>query len=65
MSTLQPDSWAIVTGNYAHRVRIRFERLRLPLPHVIVDADTVTRGKPHPEGYLLGVCPELCVFGVI
>src|SRR6185312_5840817 len=25
LNALGPDSWAIVTGNYAHRVRIRFE----------------------------------------
>lgn len=66
LSALQPDSWAIVTGNYAHRVRIRFERLRLPLPQVIVDAGVVTRGKPHPEGYILaakalGCRPERCL----
>jgi sugar-phosphatase len=66
LSALPPDSWGIVTGNYAHRVRIRFERLGLPLPQVIVDADTVSRGKPHPEGYKLGAealgCrPERCL----
>jgi sugar-phosphatase len=66
LSALHPDSWAIVTGNYAHRVRIRFERLGLPLPQVIVDADTVTRGKPHPEGYVmaaeaLGCRAERCL----
>ncbi|HXC46555.1 MAG TPA: HAD-IA family hydrolase [Solirubrobacteraceae bacterium] len=66
LSALRPDSWAIVTGNYAHRVRIRFDRLGLALPHVIVDADTVTRGKPHPEGYMLaaralGCSPEKCL----
>ncbi|MGH2834205.1 MAG: HAD family hydrolase, partial [Solirubrobacteraceae bacterium] len=53
LGALRPGSWAIVTGNYAHRVRIRFERLGLPLPQVIVDAHTVSFGKPHPEGYML------------
>lgn len=53
LNALPSDSWAIVTGNYAHRVRIRFERLGLPLPQVIVDARAVSRGKPHPEGYAL------------
>jgi len=66
LNALGPDSWAIVTGNYAHRVRIRFERLGLPLPRVIVDAGTVSRGKPHPEGYMLaaealGCPPEECL----
>jgi mannitol-1-/sugar-/sorbitol-6-phosphatase len=66
LSALRSDSWAIVTGNYAHRVRIRFERLGLPLPRVIVDAGTTSRGKPHPEGYMLAVSalgcrPEECL----
>jgi mannitol-1-/sugar-/sorbitol-6-phosphatase len=66
LDALPPQDWAIVTGNYAHRVRMRFQRLGLPLPQVIVDADSVTRGKPHPEGYLmaasaLGCHPAQCL----
>lgn len=66
LRALQPYRWAIVTGNYAHRVRIRFERLGLPLPQVIVDAGTVSSGKPHPEGYTLaakalGCRPDQCL----
>ncbi len=52
LEALETSAWGLVTGNYAHRVRMRFERLGLPLPDVIVDAGTVTRGKPDPEGYL-------------
>jgi sugar-phosphatase len=63
---LVPDTWAVVTGNYAHRVQMRFARLNLPLPSVLVDAGAVTRGKPDPEGYLLAaarleVSPERCL----
>lgn len=66
LSALRPSAWALVTGNYAHRVRIRFSCLGLPLPQVIVDAEAVTLGKPHPEGYLkasraLGRHPEECL----
>jgi mannitol-1-/sugar-/sorbitol-6-phosphatase len=66
LGELHPSTWALVTGNYAHRVRIRFSRLGLPLPEVIVDAEAVRRGKPHPEGYLtaaraLGRHPEECL----
>jgi mannitol-1-/sugar-/sorbitol-6-phosphatase len=66
LTALRPGSWAVVTGNYAHRVRIRFERLGLVLPQVIVDAAAVSRGKPHPEGYMLAAkaleCrPEECL----
>jgi sugar-phosphatase len=31
---------------------MRFERCDLPVPEVIVDAASVTRGKPNPEGYI-------------
>jgi sugar-phosphatase len=66
LGALRSSAWALVTGNYEHRVRIRFSRLGLPLPEVIVDAQAVTRGKPHPEGYLkaaqaLGRHPEECL----
>jgi sugar-phosphatase len=63
---LPRDAWAVVTANYAHRVTIRFDRLGLPRPPVLVDAEAVTRGKPDPEGYLtaasrLGVAPSHCL----
>jgi hypothetical protein len=59
---LPPDAWAVVTSNYAHRVAIRFERLGLPRPPVVIDAEAVARGKPDPQGYIraaaeLGVAP--------
>jgi sugar-phosphatase len=52
LTALDPLDWAVVTSNYAHRVRIRFERTGLPVPEVLVDAAAVARGKPHPEGYV-------------
>ena len=63
---LAPGAAALVTSNYERRVRARFERMGLPVPAVVVDADAVTRGKPDPEGYLtaarrLGVAPEDCL----
>jgi sugar-phosphatase len=63
---LPPDGWAVVTSNYAHRVAIRFQRLGLPRPAVVIDAEAVARGKPDPEGYIaaaeqLGVAPERCL----
>jgi len=49
----------------------RFRRRRmvaagLPLPVVLVSADEIEHGKPHPDGYLraaelLGVLPQACV----
>ncbi|MEU3749612.1 MULTISPECIES: HAD family hydrolase [Streptomyces] len=50
---LPADRWALVTSNYEHRVRGRFERTGLPLPGLIVDAASVAEGKPSPVPYLL------------
>ncbi len=53
LHALPPGSWALVTSNYAHRVRGRFARTGLPVPEVIVDAAAVEQGKPSPGPYLL------------
>ncbi|MFE3493141.1 HAD family hydrolase [Streptomyces sp. NPDC059175] len=63
---LPPESWALVTSNYEHRVRGRFLRTGLPLPSVIVDAAAVEEGKPSPVPYLqaaelLGADPGDCL----
>ncbi|MEU7025221.1 HAD-IA family hydrolase [Streptomyces sp. NPDC046275] len=52
LGALPADRWALVTSNYEHRVRGRFERTGLPLPGVIVDAASVPEGKPSPVPYL-------------
>lgn len=54
LSALPPDCWGLVTSNYEHRVRGRFARTGLPVPPVLVDAASVTEGKPSPVPYLLG-----------
>ncbi|MEU0169544.1 HAD-IA family hydrolase [Streptomyces iakyrus] len=63
---LPPGTWALVTSNYEHRVRGRFERTGLPVPKVIVDAAAVEEGKPSPVPYLqaaarLGARPADCL----
>lgn len=63
---LRPGTWAVVTSNYAHRVRGRFARTGLPVPEVLVDAAAVEEGKPSPVPYLraaalLGAAPEDCL----
>ncbi|MEV7808602.1 HAD-IA family hydrolase [Microbispora sp. NPDC088329] len=63
---LPPGSWALVTSNYAHRIRGRFARTGLPVPEVIVDAAATEQGKPSPAPYLLaaqrlGAAPEQCL----
>ncbi|MFD6891216.1 HAD-IA family hydrolase [Streptomyces sp. NPDC059957] len=54
LSALPPGSWGLVTSNYAHRVRGRFDRTGLPVPEILVDAACVTEGKPSAVPYLLG-----------
>ncbi|MFF9913921.1 HAD family hydrolase [Streptomyces sp. NPDC013457] len=66
LAALRPGSWALVTSNYEHRVRGRFERTGLPLPHLVVDAAAVAEGKPSPAPYLLaaeqlGASPADCL----
>ncbi|MET7759436.1 HAD-IA family hydrolase [Streptomyces sp. NPDC005389] len=53
LNSLPVDRWALVTSNYEHRVRGRFERTGLPSPGLIVDAASVAEGKPSPMPYLL------------
>jgi sugar-phosphatase len=44
--------WAVVTSAPRELVVRRMAEARLPLPEVIVPADEIEQGKPHPEGYL-------------
>ncbi|MFC9283667.1 HAD family hydrolase [Streptomyces collinus] len=53
LHSLPPNSCALVTSNYEHRVRGRFLRTGLPVPGVLVDAAAVEEGKPSPVPYLL------------
>ena len=57
---------AIVTSGSRELARARLAGAGLPAPAVLVSADDVSAGKPHPEGYrraaaLLGVPPERCL----
>src|ERR1700733_7940195 len=62
-----PDGrWCVVTSGtrYLASARLRFGGL--PVPKVLVTADDVANGKPHPEPYLkgaagLGFQPENCL----
>ena len=58
--------WAIVTSGSKGIAHARITTTGLPLPRVLVTADDVSEGKPHPAPYLLGaermrVPPEGCV----
>ena len=66
LASLPPRSWAVVTSGIRPVAELRLRYTRLPMPPVLVTADQVRHGKPHPEGYLaaaaqLGVDPTRCV----
>jgi sugar-phosphatase len=44
--------WAVVTSGRRELATARLAAAGLPVPPVLVTADDVERGKPHPEGYL-------------
>jgi sugar-phosphatase len=49
---LPADRWAGVTSGSRTLMRARLAAAGLPVPDVLVSADDVSVGKPHPEGYL-------------
>lgn len=66
LGTLPTHQWALVTSNYEHRVRARFERTGLPSPGIVIDAAATSEGKPSSVPYLLaaerlGAAPEDCL----
>lgn len=62
-----PDGrWGVVTSGTRHLASGRLRLMGLPVPKVLVTADDVANGKPHPEPYLkgaelLGVSPADCL----
>ncbi len=63
LHALPRDAVALVTSADRILAEIRMAAAGLAMPATAVTADQVTRGKPHPEGYLtaaslLGVAPE-------
>jgi sugar-phosphatase len=58
--------WCVVTSGSRLLATARLQLAGIPLPSVMITADDVTFGKPHPEPYLkgaeaLGVAPEDCL----
>jgi sugar-phosphatase len=63
---IQPGRWAVVTSGNRILAAARLAAAGIPAPAVVVTADDVTDGKPHPEGYRsaaqrLGVGPDRAV----
>jgi sugar-phosphatase len=66
LGRLPHDCWAVVTSAGRALAEVRLRGAELPLPTVLVSADDVAEGKPHPAGYrkaaqLLGVAPDQCL----
>jgi len=68
LEVLPGDAIALVTSADRILAELRMDAAGLAMPAIAVTADLITRGKPHPEGYLraaelLGVQPaEALVF---
>lgn len=54
LDQLPEGSWNIVTGAARDLATKRLAAARLPMPDTLVSAEDVAKGKPDPEGYLLG-----------
>lgn len=66
LKSIPMGRWCVVTSGTRHLATSRLRLGNLPIPDVLVTADEVTNGKPHPEPYLkgaqmLGVDPKQCV----
>jgi sugar-phosphatase len=58
--------WCVVTSGTKYLAASRLRDARLPVPEILISADDVRHGKPHPEPYLkgaqgLGVNPAECL----
>jgi sugar-phosphatase len=66
VASIPEGRWGVVTSGTRDLASGRLQLVGLPVPKVLVTADDVTNGKPHPEPYLkgaelLGVRPADCL----
>jgi mannitol-1-/sugar-/sorbitol-6-phosphatase len=66
LASLPADRWTIVTSATVRLLEGRLRHAGLPIPKVLVPAERVANGKPHPEPYLtgaelLGLAPADCL----
>ncbi|KAF9387160.1 hypothetical protein CPB97_002888 [Podila verticillata] len=52
LKSLPADKWAVVTSAGREMAVTRFQQCGFPKPPILVTASDVSRGKPHPEGYM-------------
>lgn len=50
--TMPPGSWAIVTSGVTALARARLRAAAIPEPAALITAESVSKGKPAPDGYL-------------
>lgn len=53
LHSLPPDAWAVVTSGMRNTAISRLKYTSLPTPKVLISAEDVNQGKPHPGGYIL------------
>lgn len=66
IARLPTNRWAVVTSGTRAIASFRLNLVKIPIPAVMVCADEISHGKPHPEGYLtaasrLGFQAKECV----
>lgn len=66
LASLRPEDWAIVTSCVRPLAEGRMNAAEMVRPSILITADMLTHGKPHPEGYLraareMGVTPDDCI----
>ena len=66
LRSIPEGRWCVVTSGTRYLATARLQLGNLPMPKVLVSADDVSMGKPHPEPYLmgarlLGVNPTECL----
>ena len=66
LRSLPEGRWCVVTSGTRKLATSRLRLASLPIPKVLVSADDVVQGKPHPEPYLkgaelLGMKPQGCL----
>ncbi|PRY56587.1 HAD-IA family hydrolase [Glycomyces artemisiae] len=53
LGSLDPARWAVVTSATRALTLRRLAAVGIPLPKILIAADDVTKGKPHPQPYML------------
>ena len=54
LKSIPEGRWCVVTSGTRYLATSRLKLGNLPMPKVLVSADDVSKGKPHPEPYLMG-----------